>query len=266
MHLCTSWISVQSDRQNSRRSSRFFAVSTLGKIYRTIFSWFQNSQGALKSVSSDNSIGMDILTDATISGQDSSRGATAGERMSGNHCIRAQTTVRRLQAMRSKSVGASALATVLSVVSAISNPGFSTRHPSPPSPLSRREILDLVNAVDALSTLLVKSLKEDSTGQTYSFFPSSLCVLLNMSTAIGSYLETVNGASKSGAHSLKLSRKAKWIPGFKCGEIQLLLLSVEESIVRVIRTNAHVLKTMGSTSAAMPSTLQAEMVRLSAMM
>jgi hypothetical protein len=120
------------------------------------------------------------------------------------------------------------------------------RRPSAVAALSRREVADAVNAVDALSSLLTKSLKEDGTGQCHHFISCGLCSLLHLSAAISAHLRTLAGLSASASQRRKLDRSTRWRSDFSCGEIQLLLLAVEESVVRIIRINSDAVKTMSS--------------------
>eukprot|EP00603_Paraphysomonas_imperforata_P008394 CAMPEP_0114445222 /NCGR_PEP_ID=MMETSP0103-20121206/18507_1 /TAXON_ID=37642 ORGANISM="Paraphysomonas imperforata, Strain PA2" /NCGR_SAMPLE_ID=MMETSP0103 /ASSEMBLY_ACC=CAM_ASM_000201 /LENGTH=598 /DNA_ID=CAMNT_0001616817 /DNA_START=228 /DNA_END=2025 /DNA_ORIENTATION=- len=257
VHLCSAWISADKERKLNSRNPSYCVRTTLISFQKKYFSSFQEQPDYSKSASLEG--------DPDVGGSKYGSGIGRGEELStsdnqsGNHATRAMSVVRRLGVMKKRSALISVVSSCLRVLSSVTCLGVSR---SPP-PLSRREVLDVVNAVDALSTLLVKSLNEDSTGQTCNYFPSSLCAFLNMSTAISTYLDVVNGSSGANASCLKLSRKSKWSPEFECGELQLLLLAVEESVVRVLRTNASVLSTMRSSSSALPIALQAELQRLS---
>lgn len=267
VHLCAAWLVVEEG--NSGVSTQLLSAgSGIGQICRTAFSF---CSGIKTQVSSAPLPGLQTGADRAeqVCGSSAPPGAV-GE----SHAGRAVDALRTMRRLRESSAGASAAAAVLGSLSSLLVPGAggaarATRKRwgrVAPVPLSRVEVLDAVNAAEALSLLLMKSLKEDTTGQTYIFFPSALSSLLNMSIAIGTYLDAsrADGSFKASS-SLKLSRASKWSPDFDCGEIQLLQLAAQEAVVRVSRSGVQVVQAMCSSSNSamvLSPTLSDELIRI----
>ena len=99
--------------------------------------------------------------------------------------------------------------------------------------------------------------------------------MLNISAATASYLEAVLklNSQSSKATPLRLSRRKSWKspPLWEgtgaAGDMHMLLLAVEESVVRVLRTKVNVIHTMTTMSNrdsnSLPRSLAAELQRIS---
>lgn len=200
-------------------------------------------------------IDSDIRLSTDASGRPYSGSTTAEWRGSSmgdlGHRAAALDILRKMQTIRSSNILSATLSLFLSafdaVFSRLSSVLRSRRPPPPPPPLSRREVMDATNAVETLSLLLVKSLREDTTGQTYHFYPCALCSLLSMSVAINTFLEAAlnsQGHFKPGRLKLCKTSLLAVSSEFPCGEMQMLQLAVEEAVLRVVKTKAHILQKM----------------------
>jgi hypothetical protein len=248
VQLCSAYIVAEVDGQNGaaqgRSSSKHAAAPSL---LRRMFT----SCGRAKHIF------MKSESVAAVEFVDLQAGAARGEGGGGDRAL--HMMVRTLRATRDSSAVSAAAAMLLS-------PFFSSPPGAAPAPLCRREVMDAVNAVETLSALLVKSLKEDNTGHTYSFFPCALCSMLNMSMAINIYFEAVINTTSSQTSRLRLCKQSRWDADFASGEIHLLLLAVEESVVRVIRSNAEVIEATNSSfdpPSSLPRMLALELQRVS---
>ena len=114
--------------------------------------------------------------------------------------------------------------------------------------LSPREVVDVVNAADALSLFLVKSLSEDVTGQTFNFFPCALTSLMRMSIALDNYSHAKSNlvySSKIAKNLLNQGTKCMAAASFDVSdEVGMLKIAVEESAIRILRSNADLTKSL----------------------